>query len=157
MFSQIGDDYFTFITECKDPKACTILLRGPSKDILNEVERNLHDALGVARNLVLEPFLVPGGGAVEMAVSHILQEKAKTVSGVKQWPYTALGQALEVNWMTSYRGIINLLMKLVSSVMLSKVLFLKDNPPISSNTLFDHELKLNSLIISLKFNTVHLK
>jgi len=93
---KIGDDYFTFITECKDPKACTILLRGPSKDILNEVERNLHDALGVARNLVLEPRLVPGGGAVEMAVSQALQEKAKTVSGVKQWPYTALAQALEV-------------------------------------------------------------
>uniref|UniRef100_S4RA01 T-complex protein 1 subunit gamma n=1 Tax=Petromyzon marinus TaxID=7757 RepID=S4RA01_PETMA len=31
---KIGDDYFTFITECKDPKACTILLRGASKDIL---------------------------------------------------------------------------------------------------------------------------
>lgn len=93
---KIGDEYFTFITECKDPKACTLLLRGPSKDILNEVERNLHDALGVARNLVLEPFLVPGGGAVEMAVSQILQEKAKSVSGVKQWPYTALAQALEV-------------------------------------------------------------
>lgn len=105
-FSQIGDDYFTFITECKDPKACTILLRGPSKDILNEVERNLHDALGVARNLVLEPYLVPGGGAVEMAVSHTLQEKAKTVSGVKQWPYTALGQALEVNFFSKINIII---------------------------------------------------
>ncbi|KAK4298925.1 hypothetical protein Pmani_028761 [Petrolisthes manimaculis] len=93
---KIGDEYFTFITECKDPKACTILLRGPSKDILNEVERNLHDALGVARNLALEAFLVPGGGAVEMAVSQLLQEKAKTVSGVKQWPYTALATALEV-------------------------------------------------------------
>lgn len=93
---KIGDEYFTFVTECKDPKACTILLRGPSKDILNEVERNLHDALGVARNLVMEPKLVLGGGAVEMAVSQILQEKAKTVSGVKQWPYSALAQALEV-------------------------------------------------------------
>ncbi|KAK3876858.1 hypothetical protein Pcinc_018388 [Petrolisthes cinctipes] len=93
---KIGDEYFTFITECKDPKACTILLRGPSKDILNEVERNLHDALGVARNLALEAFLVPGGGAVEMAVSQLLQEKAKTISGVKQWPYTALATALEV-------------------------------------------------------------
>ncbi|XP_045600219.1 T-complex protein 1 subunit gamma [Procambarus clarkii] len=93
---KIGDEYFTFITECKNPKACTLLLRGPSKDILNEVERNLHDALGVARNLVLEPYLLPGGGAVEMAVSQILQEKAKSVSGIKQWPYTALAQALEV-------------------------------------------------------------
>lgn len=93
---KIGDEYFTFITQCQDPKACTVLLRGPSKDILNEVERNLHDALGVARNLALEPRLVPGGGAVDMAVSHILQQKAKGVSGVKQWPYTALAQALEV-------------------------------------------------------------
>lgn len=93
---KIGDEYFTFITGCQDPKACTILLRGPSKDILNEVERNLHDALGVARNLALEPRLVPGGGAVDMAVSNILQQKAKGVSGVKQWPYSALAQALEV-------------------------------------------------------------
>lgn len=32
---KIGDEYFTFITECKDPKACTILLRGASKEILS--------------------------------------------------------------------------------------------------------------------------
>lgn len=38
---KIGDEYFSFIVECKEPKACTVLLRGPSKDILNEVERNL--------------------------------------------------------------------------------------------------------------------
>jgi len=38
---KIGDDYFTFMTECKNPKACTILLRGASKDVLNEIERNL--------------------------------------------------------------------------------------------------------------------
>merc|ERR1712117_783952 len=41
---KIGDEYFTFIEQCKDPKACTILLRGASKDILNEAERNLQDA-----------------------------------------------------------------------------------------------------------------
>ena len=38
---KIGDDYFTFITESKDPNACSILLRGASKDVLNEIERNL--------------------------------------------------------------------------------------------------------------------
>ncbi|XP_063853127.1 splicing factor 3A subunit 2-like [Scylla paramamosain] len=80
-FPQIGDEYFTFITKCQDPKACTVLLRGPSKDILNEVERNLQDALGVARNLALEPRLVPGGGAVDIAVSNSLQQKAKGVRG----------------------------------------------------------------------------
>ena len=94
---QIGDEYFTFITECKNPKACTILLRGPSKDIINEVERNLQDALQVARNIAVEPKLVAGGGAIEMAVSQILQQKAKSVSGVKQYPYAAVAQALEVS------------------------------------------------------------
>jgi T-complex protein 1 subunit gamma len=49
---KIGDDYFTFLTECKNPTACSILLRGASKDVLNEVERNLHDAMGVARNVL---------------------------------------------------------------------------------------------------------
>ena len=59
------------MTKCKNPKACTILLRGASKDMLNEVERNMHDAMNVARNVMMEPRIVPGGGAVEMAVSQV--------------------------------------------------------------------------------------
>ncbi|XP_011191223.1 T-complex protein 1 subunit gamma [Zeugodacus cucurbitae] len=87
---KIGDEYFTFITNCKDPKACTILLRGASKDILNETERNLQDALHVARNLIIEPRLVAGGGAIEMAVSQLLSRKQL------KGPYTAVAQALEI-------------------------------------------------------------
>ena len=34
---KIGDEFYSFIVDCKDPKACTILLRGASKDVLNEV------------------------------------------------------------------------------------------------------------------------
>uniref|UniRef100_A0A1B6DCI8 T-complex protein 1 subunit gamma n=1 Tax=Clastoptera arizonana TaxID=38151 RepID=A0A1B6DCI8_9HEMI len=93
---KIGDDYFCYITECKDPKACTILLRGASKDVLSETERNLQDALHVAKNIILEPKLVPGGGAVEMAVSKALKEKGKSLEGVGQWPYRAVAQALEI-------------------------------------------------------------
>jgi len=93
---KIGDEYFTFIEECADPKACTILLRGASKDILNEVERNLQDALNVARNLYMEPALVPGGGATEMEMAHLLTQKAKSISGVTQWPYKAVASALEI-------------------------------------------------------------
>ena len=93
---KIGDEFFTFIVDCKAPKACSIVLRGASKDILNEVERNLHDAMGVARNVVKDPRLLPGGGAVEMAISHHLQEKAVALEGVESWPYRAVGSALEV-------------------------------------------------------------
>ena len=35
--SKIGDEFYTFIVDCKEPKACTVLLRGASKDVLNEV------------------------------------------------------------------------------------------------------------------------
>merc|ERR1712176_1390204 len=92
---KMGDEYFTFLEKCKDPKACTILLRGASKDTLNEVERNLQDALNVARNLYQDPFIVPGGGATEMEVAHQLGLKAKTLNGVIQWPYKAVTGALE--------------------------------------------------------------
>ncbi|KAJ6257089.1 hypothetical protein Dda_7974 [Drechslerella dactyloides] len=93
---KIGDEYFTFITKCEDPKACTILLRGPSKDILNEIERNLQDAMSVARNVFFHPRLSPGGGATEMAVAVRLAELAKHVEGVQQWPYKAVADAMEV-------------------------------------------------------------
>nr|POE99359.1 t-complex protein 1 subunit gamma [Quercus suber] len=93
---KIGDEYFTFLTKCRSPKACTILLRGPSKDILNEIDRNLMDAMSVARNVVFHPHLSPGGGATEMAISVRLMQKSKSVEGVQQWPYRAVAEAMEV-------------------------------------------------------------
>jgi T-complex protein 1 subunit gamma len=38
---KIGDEFFSYFIKCTDPKACTIILRGASKDVLNEIERNL--------------------------------------------------------------------------------------------------------------------
>lgn len=93
---KIGDEFFTFVVDCAEPKACSVVLRGASKDILNEVERNLVDAIGVARNVMMEPKLVPGGGAVEMAVSKALTTKAATLGGADQWAYKAVAHALEV-------------------------------------------------------------
>lgn len=93
---KMGDEYFTFLDQCQNPKACTILLRGPSKDILNEIDRNLADAMSVARNVVFNPILAPGGGATEMAISVALGEKAKLLPGVAGAPYKAIADALEV-------------------------------------------------------------
>jgi T-complex protein 1 subunit gamma len=69
---KIGDEYFSYFLECKSPKACTILLRGASKDVLNEIERNLQDAMCVARNILQCNEVIPGGGCVEMSVSRML-------------------------------------------------------------------------------------
>ncbi|KAJ1302970.1 hypothetical protein OPQ81_003261 [Rhizoctonia solani] len=86
---KMGDEYFTFLTECTDPKACTILLRGPSKDILNEIDRNLADAMAVARNVVLNPpsysRAIGAGG------------KEKEIAGAAQGAvFKAVADALEV-------------------------------------------------------------
>lgn len=93
---KLGEEYFTFLTECQDPKACSIVLRGATRDVLNEIERNLQDAFGVARNILLEPLLLPGGGAVEMELAARLKEKSKSIEGSRQYAYRAVGEALEV-------------------------------------------------------------
>jgi len=93
---KIGEEYYAFIEQCKNPKACTIILRGASKDVLNEVERNFQDAMNVARNVMIDPYLVPGGGAGEMEIAKLLEEKAKSVTGIHQWPFRALARSFEV-------------------------------------------------------------
>jgi T-complex protein 1 subunit gamma len=93
---KIGEEWFCFLVECQDPKACTIVLRGGSKDVLNEIERNLDDAMKVVRNVVYQPKLLPGGGATEMAVAMGLRRAGNMVQGIQQGPFQAVGEAMEV-------------------------------------------------------------
>lgn len=85
--------YFAFIEECQGATAGTILLRGPSKDILQELERNLHDLLGDARSLLLEPRLLPGGGATEISCSLHLEESTASAN-CNLHAYLAVAEAL---------------------------------------------------------------
>uniref|UniRef100_A0AAR2LNJ5 CCT-gamma n=1 Tax=Pygocentrus nattereri TaxID=42514 RepID=A0AAR2LNJ5_PYGNA len=71
------------------------------KEISTPVDPNDRDMMlkiinSVCRNVLLDPYLLPGGGAVEMAVSHRLTERSRALTGVEQWPYRAVAQALEV-------------------------------------------------------------
>ena len=93
---KIGDEYFAYLEECKDAKACTVLLRGGSKDVLNEIERNLQDAMQVVRNVMFDPRMLPGGGATEMALCNALAKSQDSIEGISKWPYASIGTALEV-------------------------------------------------------------
>ncbi|KNH09647.1 T-complex protein 1 gamma subunit [Perkinsela sp. CCAP 1560/4] len=93
---KIGDEYFSYFVECKDNKACSIVLRGASKDALNEVERNLRDALCVARNVLFNPRVAYGGGSLEIELSQRLYEKSLSIEGVQQLAYKNVATALEV-------------------------------------------------------------
>jgi T-complex protein 1 subunit gamma len=52
--------------------------------------------MNVARNVMLDPYLVPGGGAGEMEIARLLEEKAKSITAIHQWPFRALARAFEV-------------------------------------------------------------
>jgi T-complex protein 1 subunit gamma len=67
-----------------------------SADVLSEVERNLHDAMTAVRNILLDPRVLPGGGATEMAVATAIRHHAKQIGGVQQWPFKSLADALEI-------------------------------------------------------------
>lgn len=93
---KIGEEYFSFIRNCPNSKACTMILRGPNKDIINEIERNLHDAIGVARNIYFNPRLSPGGGATEIAIATRLEQLSRDIQGIERLPYRSIAQSLEV-------------------------------------------------------------
>ncbi|MEM4700165.1 MAG: thermosome subunit beta, partial [Candidatus Nezhaarchaeales archaeon] len=63
---KIADEKMIFVEGCKNPKAVSILVRGSSDMMIKEAERSVHDALCVVRNVVQEPKVVPGGGAIEV-------------------------------------------------------------------------------------------
>jgi len=92
---KIGDDKMTFIEGCKNPKAVAILIRGGTERIVAEAERSLHDALCVARDIVREPKIVPGGGSPELEIARTLKEYAQTLPGREQLAVQAYAEALE--------------------------------------------------------------
>ncbi len=93
---KIGDDKMVFIEECKSPRAVTILIRGGTERIINEAERSVHDALCVVRDVVRDPRIVAGGGAVEAELSSRLEKWAEKESGREQLAIKAFAEALEI-------------------------------------------------------------
>ena len=92
---KVGNDKMVFIEGCKNPKAVTILLRGANDMLLDEVERSIQDALHTLRNVLREPAIVPGGGAVEIELALRLRDWAETISGKEQLAVLAFAEALE--------------------------------------------------------------
>eukprot|EP01086_Lenisia_limosa_P016367 TRINITY_DN60_c0_g1_i1.p1 TRINITY_DN60_c0_g1~~TRINITY_DN60_c0_g1_i1.p1 ORF type:complete len:501 (+),score=206.64 TRINITY_DN60_c0_g1_i1:144-1646(+) len=93
---KIGDEYFTFVDECVNPKACTMILRGAGKDVLAEIDRNLQDAMNVVRNVMLDPRLLPGGGAFEIAASMAIAKELGHIDGEEAKAHQALEKSLEI-------------------------------------------------------------
>jgi thermosome len=92
---KVGNDKMVFIEGCKNPKAVTILVRGASDMVLDEIERSLKDALNVLRNVMRVPYIVAGGGAAEIEIAMRLRDYAAKIGGKEQLAIEAFASALE--------------------------------------------------------------
>jgi thermosome len=93
---KIGDDKMTFVTDCKNPKAVSILIRGSTEHVVDELDRGMHDALFVVKVALEDGKMTAGGGAAATWISMALREYATTVGGREQMAIEAYANAVEI-------------------------------------------------------------
>lgn len=93
---KIGEDEMTFVTGCKNPRSVSVLLRGGTEHVVDELERSLEDAISVVAVVVEDGGYVYGGGAIEMEVAADLKGYAVSVGGREQLAIEAFANALEI-------------------------------------------------------------
>ena len=93
---KISGDDMIFVEECKDAKSVTLLVRGSTKHIVDEIDRAVDDAIGVVAATVEDGKVVAGGGAPEVAMAKKLKDYAESISGREQLAVTAFAESLEI-------------------------------------------------------------
>jgi thermosome len=93
---KVAGDEMTFVSGCKNPKAVSILIRGGTEHVVDEVERSLHDALKVVAVTIEDGKVVAGGGATEIELAIHLKRFASTVGGREQLAIEAFAEAMEI-------------------------------------------------------------
>ncbi|HEV2317623.1 MAG TPA: thermosome subunit beta [Thermoplasmata archaeon] len=102
---KVGEEDMTFITGAKNPRSVSILIRGGTEHVTQEVERSLEDALKVVSSVIEDGVVCPGGGATEIDLAVHLRKHAPSVGGREQLAVEAYAQALEVvPWALSENG-----------------------------------------------------
>jgi len=94
--TKIGDDKMTFVTDCKNPKAVSILIRGTTDHIVDELDRGLHDALSVVKVAIEDGKMTAGGGSAAIAIAMALRDYAPSVGGREQMAIEAFANAIEI-------------------------------------------------------------
>ncbi|KAK6102520.1 T-complex protein 1 zeta subunit [Brugia pahangi] len=92
----LGEEKYTFIEDCKDPKSVTILLKGPNKHTITQIKDALHDGLRAVFNALSDQAVVPGAGAFEIGAYCMLKDEVDKVKGRAKLGVQAYADALLV-------------------------------------------------------------
>ncbi|MBW3003465.1 TCP-1/cpn60 chaperonin family protein, partial [Candidatus Woesearchaeota archaeon] len=93
---KVGDEEMTYVKECQNPKAVTILVRGGTSHVVDEVKRAIEDAIGDLAAALRVGKVVAGAGAPEIELARNLRKFAETLSGREQLAVQAFASAMEI-------------------------------------------------------------
>jgi thermosome len=93
---KVESDKWVFIEGCKNPQSVTMLIRGGSQRVIDEVDRSIHDALMVVKDVIEKPEIVAGGGAPEAYAASQLKDWADNFDGREQLAIKKYAEALEI-------------------------------------------------------------
>lgn len=92
---KIGDSEMTFVTGCKNPKSVSILIRGGTEHVVDELERTMNDGLRTVACVLEDGKAVAGGGSAEIELSLRLKDHASTIGGREQLAIEAFAMSME--------------------------------------------------------------
>ena len=93
---KVSDEKMTFVEDCVNPKSVSIILRGGTEHVVDELRRAMEDALRVVGVVLEDKLLVPGGGSPEVDLAIRLRAYASTVGGREQLAIESFADAMEV-------------------------------------------------------------
>ena len=93
---KVGDEEFTYIMDCKNPKAVTLLIRGGTEHVTNEIERAVTDAVGDVTAALKTGLVTAGAGSPEMELAIELKKYGHSLSGREQLAVEAFANAMEI-------------------------------------------------------------
>ncbi len=93
---KVESDKWVFIEGCKHPQSVTMLIRGGSQRVIDEVDRSIHDSLMVVKDVIEKPEIVAGGGAPEAFAASQLKDWADNFDGREQLAIKKYAEALEI-------------------------------------------------------------
>ena len=92
---KLGKDNMTFVEQCKNPKAISVIIRGGTEHVATEAERAIKNAIDDLVASIVVGKGVAGGGSTEIELAKRLREFAETLSGREQLAVQAFADAME--------------------------------------------------------------